>query len=88
LITGEDGPTSGRETLSFRRGAFRVPKNAGFTARMEVVMIWVFEQLAEVAAAAKRLVVSARSRGEVEQRLRRYASPTDPLMIRLRRYAG
>jgi len=51
-------------------------------------MIWVFEQLAEVAAAVKRLVVFARSRKEVDQRLRRYASPADQLMIRLRRYAG
>lgn len=60
----------------------------GFTAHMEVVVIRVYEQLAEVAAAARHLVVSARGRKEVMKRLRRYASPPDPLMIRLRRYAG
>ena len=64
------------------------PKTAGFLVRKEVVVIRVYEQLATVAAAVKRLVENTRFRKEVDMRLRRYASPEDPLMIRMRRYAG
>ncbi len=51
-------------------------------------MIRVYRQLATVAAAVMRLVENTRFRKEVDMRLRRYASPEDPLMIRMRRYAG
>jgi len=51
-------------------------------------VIRVYEQLATVAAAVMRLVGNTRFRKEVDMRLRRYASPEDPLMIRMRRYAG